>query len=96
MSVLSSIHVRAAFETAGEDEKNENKEQRVLQSGRGDTAAFGGHLGHREDKEEVVKSGNGDIMDGDAAATRDGDIKVWSREMNGENEGADERWQERI
>ncbi len=35
-------------------------------------------------------------MDGDAAATRDGDIKVWSREMNGENEGADERWQERI
>ena len=75
MPVLSSIHVRAAFQDGPgdieEDEEDENKEQRVLQSGRGDTAAFGGHLGHREDKEEVVKSGNGDIMNGGTEATRE-------------------------
>lgn len=46
LPVVFSIHVRAAFQDGPgdieEDEEDENKEQRVLQSGRGDTAAGSG------------------------------------------------------
>ena len=46
LPVVFSIHVRAAFQDGPgdieEDEEDENKEQRVLQSGHGDTAAGSG------------------------------------------------------